>query len=440
MVRQQLKAMGEWFNRVITEPRSELTRLQRATRFVADLFRHGTRQLKQHRATQMAAALSFRTLFGLIPVLVVGTVLVRAFRGTDQFFAALERMLIAVGLDQITVTSGEVESTGATWLLNLASQAQVVNLAAIGWAGVAVLAYSAIGLMGTIENSFNTIYRAPAGRSWTRRVPMYWTVLTLGPLAMGLTFIVNNKFHAWIETVDTWQWLLAAAPVVWGFAVLWLLTVLVYKVVPNTTVSLKSALAGAFVTAVLVELGRRSLGAYLQNAVSLRQLSGSLGFVPLFMFWVYLMWLVVLFGLEVAATLQMLGGRHLDELESEVEPTGMVDPASVVLVMEVVVDRFHQGKPTSARGVAELTEIAEPTVSRMFDQLVERGLLHRLEHDENLVGLARPPEKILASELVGVGLELVQSSPGARRSDRVRQLHTAQASMASEMTLATTRG
>ena len=72
---------------------------------------------------------------------------------------------------------------------------------------------------------------------------------------------------------------------------------------------------GAFMAAVLLAIGRHVLGAYLENAVSISQLYGSLGLIPLFMFWVYLMWLVILFGLEVSATLQMLHGRTLDKIE-----------------------------------------------------------------------------------------------------------------------------
>ena len=80
----------------------------------------------------------------------------------------------------------------------------------------------------------------------------------------------------------------------------------IYKLVPNTTVTIRSALAGAFVSALLLELGKRFLDLYLGKAFAVSQLYGSLGLVPLFMFWVYLMWLAVLFGLEVCAMLQGL--------------------------------------------------------------------------------------------------------------------------------------
>ncbi len=224
------------------------------------------------------------------------------------------------------------------------------------------------------------------------------------------------------------------APLVWNFVVLWLLIMLLYKLVPNTTVSLSAVLAGSFVTAILVEIGRRSLGAYFANAVSLRHLYGSLGFVPLFMFWVYLMWVVVLFGLEVSAILQSLGGRSPREIENRQEPTGLVDPASVVLLMEVVVDRFQSGQPSTARGLAEATGIPEATVHTMIDHLIARGFLHPLEHDEKVVTLARPPEQIAAGDIIDVGMELVQVG-GGMSSELVQRLRAAQKSLASGVKL-----
>ena len=71
MLRDRLESLVSWLRRVITQPFGELNRWQRAVRFGYDLGRFGARQLKHDRAQHMAAALSFRTLFSLLPVLVV---------------------------------------------------------------------------------------------------------------------------------------------------------------------------------------------------------------------------------------------------------------------------------------------------------------------------------------------------------------------------------
>ena len=438
---RRFSAAAERLGRIMTQPLSELSRFQRTLRFLYDLGRHGARQLKHDRAPQMAGALAFRTLFALLPVLVLGTVLIRAFKGFDELENKLAALFTRLGLDDFKVTGvGEDALVGgesiSEWLLRLINQVQQINIEAIGWVGLVVVIYSAIGLMVTIEKSFNIIYRAPDGRSWARRLTIYWTVLTLGPGAIVLAMYAGN----WLDDFFTekgggWWSIFRAAPAIWNYMALWGVTFALYKLIPNTNVTYRPALFGALLAAVLLEAGKRTLGAYFANAVSFGQLYGSLGLIPVFMFWVYVMWLIVLFGLEVSAALQMLGGRRLEEIEAS-RSTGMLDPASVLLVMEVVARHFESSQPTTARQVADELYIAESTVLMMFEELVDAGILHRVDRDEGSVALARPPGQITADELIELGYRMCDESEAARNSVIIRRLREAQKSLASTVTLA----
>ncbi len=438
---RRIPSAVERLGRIMTQPLDELSRFQRTLRFLYDLGRHGARQLQHDRATQMAGALAFRTLFALLPVLVLGTVLIRAFRGFDDLESKLAALFTKLGLDGFQVTgASETALAGgesiSEWLLGLINQVQEINIAAIGWVGLAVVIYSAIGLMVTIEKSFNIIYRAPEGRSWARRLTIYWTVLTLGPGAIVVAMFAGN----WLDGFFTqkgggWWSLFRAAPAIWNYLALWGVTFALYKLIPNTNVTYKPALFGALLAAVLLEVGKRTLGAYFANAVSFGQLYGSLGLIPVFMFWVYVMWLIVLFGLEVSAALQMLGGRRLEEIEAS-RRTGMVDPTSVLLVMQVAARHFESSQPTTARQVTDELAIAESTVLVMFDELVNAGILHRVDREEGSVSLARPPDQISADELIELGYRMCDESEAARNSDIIRRLREAQKKLASTVTLA----
>ena len=444
MIRQRIGPMIQWFKRIVMQPRNELDRWQRAVRFAYDLGRYGARQLRRDRAPQMAAALAFRTLFGLLPVLVVATILVKAIKGIDGFQKLMGDLFASAGFYEVRIIlpsedGPEAQPGGVTlghWLDGLVTHAANINLAAIGWVGLAVLTYAAIGLMVTIENSFNLIYHTPEGRPWTRRIPLSWFVLTVGPVALVLTMYLDNLFGSWIESVDVWHWALVTGRVLWSLLLGWTFMVVVYTLVPNTTVAFRPALAGAFVAASLLEVGKWTMGAYLENAFSISQLYGSLGLIPLFLFWVYLTWLMVLFGLEVSATLQMLGGRKLDDIERPRQPTGIVDPDSVLVVMEVVAEHFNRGRPTTARQVTEATSIPEVTVVRMLDRLIEAAFLHRLDRVDGAVALARPPEQVSADQLIEIGFGMVDDGRVGRRSALADRLRQAQKSLAAQATLA----
>jgi membrane protein len=444
MALQRVKALVDRLGRIMTQPQDELNRFQKTLRFVYDLGRHGARQLQHDRAPQMDGALAFRTLFALLPVLVLGTVLVRAFRGFEQMEGKLADLFTRLGLDAYQVTGAATDENGnavaagesvSQWLLGLLEQVQEINLAAIGWVGLAVVIYSAIGLMVTIEKSFNIIYRAPEGRSWPRRLTVYWTVLTLGPGAIVAAMWVGNWIDSIFPEQAGWWSIFRAAPVLWNYVALWMVTFAIYKLIPNTNVTYRPALFGALLAAILLELGKRTLGAYFANAVSFGQLYGSLGLIPVFMFWVYVMWLIVLFGLEVSATLQMLGGRRrLEEIEAR-ERTGLVDPTSVLLVMQFVARQFEESRPTTAREITDEIALPESTVVQMIEYLIAAGILHRLDRDDGAVALARPPDQVSADELIEVGYRLADEGV-ERRSALIERLRDAQKSLAGQVTLA----
>ena len=148
------------------------------------------------------------------------------------------------------------------------------------------------------------------------------------------------------------------------------------------------------------------MGMYLQNALSVSQLYGSLGLIPLFMFWVYLMWLAVLFGLEVSSVLQHLHGRPLGDVKERPPEPALVDPAAVTLIMKRIAEGFEAGQPTSVEQISESTDLPPLLVERIIVQLVSAGLIHRLADSDNEVILSRPPEAIPVARLLDVGFGL----------------------------------
>jgi membrane protein len=84
---------------------------------------------------------------------------------------------------------------------------------------------------------------------------------------------------------------------------------LLYKLMPNTHVRWRPAFWGALVAAGLSEVSKWAFGLYVSQALPYLKLYGAIGLVPLFLFWLYLGWLIILFGLQIAFTLQAMKGR-----------------------------------------------------------------------------------------------------------------------------------
>ncbi len=435
---KRLKQVRNWLHEASQKQQAELTRWERTVRFAYDLCRHGARQLRRDRAPQMGAALAFRTLFSLLPVLVVATVVIRAVRGIDAFLDLVDEVIVTLQLDDVTMSfgaTGETTSFGQ-WLRELIGSVEQINLAAIGWIGLGVLIYAAISLVVTIENSFNSIYSAPQGRKWWQRMLTYWFVLTVGPVVIGLTIFMADRFDSWVVSTGVWQWIIDFLGIIASLAITTGFMFALYALVPNTEVAWRPALIGAVVAAVLIQAGKGSLDAYMTNAVSIRQLYGSLGLVPLFMFWTYLMWLVVLFGLEVAATLQKLAGRRIQELEEQKPSGGLVDPAFVLIITQLISERFGTGESTSARWLAENAGLRERTVCIILERLAEKALVHRLEGESMTVSLARPPEQIDAGEVMEIGFALADEAGLDRGRGMLKKLREVQRRLMEGTTMA----
>jgi uncharacterized BrkB/YihY/UPF0761 family membrane protein/DNA-binding IscR family transcriptional regulator len=448
--------------------------------------------IKRSQLTRMAAALSYRTIFGIIPVLVVGLVFTATFAKEEQVRGWIEKVLQFAGLSQIYVpSSGASGAAGAgrldQWIGDMVSNVRGLKWEIVGFVGLGTLIYAAISMLVEIEEAFNQICNAPSGRSWTRRITQYWTLLTLGSLFLVGSFSIPSQLEKSINTAMTYAkqavgideegprlsaqtppetdakpspapapapapasavtadaaataeaaptrtWLAKIIALGFSIVVSVALFMTLFCVVPNTRVHVLPAAVGALFSAGLWELAKQGFALYVTSSKGYTTLYGALALLPMFLIWIYVTWIVVLFGLHVTHALQAYGTAKRQGLTQSVlvalgllvEQHGTrrqathVDPASFVLVMTAVAERFAAGRPSDHAHVAEATGLDEAAASQMLDQLAGAGLLHRLAEggDGSSYALARPPASIQLGEILGMAANLaerVKSPAGAR--------------------------
>ena len=419
----------EAFRRLLDSPEQELTRWQRAGRDFVALSVHCGRQLKAIKAQQMAAALTYRTVFSLVPTFVLGLVVLRFFADPAQIAGQVEQLLSYAGLDTLQIPSeGEAEPmTAADWVETLVARISEINFTAIGVVGVLVLVYAGVSLLLEIERAFNAIYRSDTRRSLVARISRSWTILTLGPLGLIASFYVGEQFRQVVESVGG-QALVSLAGVLVTFTISWLLLLLAYTVVPAARVRLRPALVGAFVAAVLWEAGKFGFREYLGFATGYARFYGSLALIPIFLLWVYITWLCVLFGIQLSQAMQSLRpGELLRDLEHE---SGLDPTLRVALLIEIA-RTFEDGGVARADDLADRLDTAESTAVEALIDLDRDHLVARVMDEEGEFegyALARPASAIRASEVIA----------GARKheSGALARLHRRQAEAFGDATIA----
>ena len=443
MIRRSIRDATDWISRVIHHPSEELTHWQATARFWYDLARVGGRRLQEDRALQMAAALAFHTLFALMPLAIVSTALFKGMQGIDKLQSLVHQVVQSAGLDTVRImpadgTAGTEAVSLGTWLEDMIGKFGTIDLETLGLLGLAAMIYAAVAMMVTIEDCFNTIYRAPQGRSWLRRMPVYWTVLTVGPLGIALLFVVDSHVGRWIASVEARAGLIHVLGVVWSVGIITLMLLGTFVLLPNTQVSWRSAVGGAFVSAVLLHIGKVGLAAYINNAFSFSHLYGPLGFVPVLMLWTYAMWICILFGVEVAAIVQRLGGRHeIDEVSRLRSRSALLDASSVLLLMEAIAEGFEAGKAVPLAALVEDTGLPEPVATEILEKLAAEGFVHRVATNVAAYTLARPPQDISAESLIEFGQGMLLDRTGRRTSRTVEALRRSQRELAANTSLAT---
>ena len=155
------------------------------------------------------------------------------------------------------------------------------------------------------------------------------------------------------------------------------------------------------------------------------------------MFWVYLMWLAVLFGLEVSATLQLLHGRRLQEVEQSSATHLLVEPAAVVRVMQAVAAAFQSGRRLTNKQISEETRLPSKISKLIVDQLISVGFVHPLESDKLSICLAKPPDQISLERLMGIGFQLADQGADSGGSGVFEKLRQVQKNAVANRTLAT---
>lgn len=285
-----------------------------------------------------------------------------------------------------------------------------VGQARIGILATLVLIVTATSLLSTIERTLNHIWKVTEKRSFWVKFTSFWTLICLGPLLIGATIWVQESlgryfayaFHGTPVLGPLVRVLMTVGNYVLPFITTWLLLVAVYKFLPHTRVRFVSAAWGAFVGALLLTLARPLFTLYVVKAIRYERIYGSLGAIPIFLLWLWLLWVIVLFGAEVSFTIQNVGLlRYHDKLRrlSDV----FIDRYLAARIMMYVAREFWEsGEPVTAARLAQILQITPEEASDAANRLVKLGLLTPVGGQMDEFHPARDLSRLKLSEVLSI--------------------------------------
>ncbi|HUT50470.1 MAG TPA: virulence factor BrkB family protein [Alphaproteobacteria bacterium] len=331
------------------------------------------RRLVADRCLSVAASLSYTTLLSIVPLVAVGLAAFAAFPVFEGVQETLQKFLF----QNFVPAASEVVREQITKF--------VANTGQLTAIGIIILVITALMLLSTIEEAFNVIWRQSESRSFGVRFLTYWAILTLTPLLIGGSFAVSSYIFAATEVMNLevlkgpLGFLLRLLP----FLLSVIAFALIYIVMPNRRVDWRHALAGALTAAVLFQLLKLVFVLYVTNFPSFETIYGAVAAMPLFLVWMYVTWVAVLVGAELAAAIPEW------RLHRSRAQRVTLKPAEALALALGLLAAARAGQAAGTAYVEEdLAEAAGSDLDRaapLIDKLVAARFLARAKDDKLLV-------------------------------------------------------
>ena len=252
---------------------------------VKDIFFNFFQDIKGERVTVSAGHLAYVSLLSLVPFIMVIFTVMSAFPAFGEMKTQVEELIFS----NFVPHAGEQVQSKMTEFVGNAS-----SMSAVGIFGLIIVA---LLLIGNIDKAFNHLWKTKNQRPLIFTFAIYWMIITLGPMLIGVSIAVSSYLGAIATFADDYTpgfgtLLLKTVP--WAAAIGAFL--ILYMIVPNRPVRAKYAFWGALFATILFEISKQGFAFYLKNFPSYEAIYGALAAVPILFLWVYLSWIVVLLG------------------------------------------------------------------------------------------------------------------------------------------------
>ena len=263
-------------------------------------------RFNQNKLTQAAGYLTYSTMLAIVPLIMVVFSIFSAFPVFNEVTGALKAFIFT----NFAPSASDMVGQYIDEFVNNSKKMSAV--------GIISLIVVALMLINSIDRTLNSIWHDTETRPIFTSFAIYWLILTLGPLLVGVSIAASTYVKAMFESAASFSFglkLLSFVP----FLSTWFIFTMIYMVVPNKKVSIKHSAAGALIAAVFFTLGKQAFAWYIVTFPSYQLIYGAMATLPIMLLWIQLSWTVVLLGAQLAAVLAEVQSKKMMNLEQSEE-------------------------------------------------------------------------------------------------------------------------
>lgn len=325
-----------------------------------------------------ASALTYFSLMSVVPVVALAFAIARGF--------GMERLLRK---ELSTNLSGQEEVIN--WIIKFAnSLLDTSRDGIVTGIGIIILLWAAAQVLSNIEASFNDIWQVKKGRSFSRKMSDYFSLVFIAPvfviLAGSLTVFVTTQLGGYIKEAQFPDFLATMFRILIGsipYILVWFLFSFIYKVMPNTRVKFRSAIIAGIIAGTIFQFSQWGYLKFQMAMSGYNAVYGSFAALPLFMIWIQIGWLIVLFGAEFAYAVQ-----NFEKFQYQKE-VALISPKyrkilSLLVTNHIVKNFANAIPPPDSAELCSKLQMPSRIVRDVINRLLDAGIIAKVPGtDEN---------------------------------------------------------
>ncbi len=347
----------------------------------------------ENELTLRAMSLVYTTLLSIVPLLAFSVSILKAFGVVEnQLEPFLNNFLEPLGEKGTDITSQILEFINK------------INFGVLGVVGLLLLIYTSVSLIMKIEDSLNHIWNIKRGRNIIRRLSDYITILLIGPVlmfsAIGLTAsFESNAIVQKVLSIEPLGMLVLLGAKLIPFIFVFLVFTFIYMVIPNTKVKFKSAFIAGAIAGIAWQTTGWVFAISVAKSTKYAAIYSSLAVLILFMIWLYVNWLILLIGAQIAYCHQNLDtldlGRTIFKLSSKVK-----EKLVFVIMYLIGYNFYHDRDKWTFDDLVKELGLPQESVDRALSELQDKKLILETGEDPSYYLPAKDLEVITLNEII----------------------------------------
>ena len=344
------------------------------------------KEIRKDKCFIRASSLAYSSLLAIVPLFALVFALFTAFGAFNQVQTDIKNFIVKMLVP--TMHQDFLEYINSF----------INNSKTLGIAGLLIFAITSISLIDSISENFNAVWGSSNRRSFIAKFTSYSSVIVFGTLFIGASFAISHPIRSLLsrlpEVLFLFRWGMLLLPSILIFTTF----MLMISAIPAGKVSIKSSILGALSGTILWDLARWIFVNGTNYIIRMSVIYGSLAAIPIFLLWLYIIWLIVLSSLEITYVHQYHGNVIRKIVSREMSPSIRI--INGLDLFFLIADNFIKGgKPYSVAKLAYIRGLSLSECEEYLKLFLKNDILY-VSQDSKSILPVRDPGSIKADEIL----------------------------------------